>query len=99
MTSILDKHPAPWKIDEAWGEIRDKSGKLLSSEGRPESPELTRLILASPELLALVKKYADRDARNRAVSASDNPNCRGRVDPSGLELEAVELISRLEPKP
>lgn len=53
--SILDKHPAPWRHREEFGDILDANGEIVATAENGCGLNLMaayRLILAAPELLA-----------------------------------------------
>lgn len=58
--SILDKHPAPWRHRDEYGDIVDADGAIVATAENGcglNLKEAASLILAAPELLTIVKNF------------------------------------------
>ena len=74
--SILDKHPAPWTFD---GDTYD----FVDSNGHAVHPaKAKRLILAAPELLAVVKAFVANPAGGAswAKAVQDGADLIARIE-------------------
>lgn len=87
--------PGPWRWSHGWIEAGDKMVcEMASAEGQEQEAANARLIAAAPEMLDVIRRWAQETCWSRQYDG--NPTCaegRGACGP----CQSRALIARLEP--